>query len=243
MKACQGLLRAITSPRRGLGASALKLLSEFAQSESIAMFDAFGRTDEIDGLSKRALSSAETFYSLINRYRDILSKGKNMSTAVKELLDEINFKDYIHHLYKGPETAFKRMENLEGLVASLDHYESKDRSPSLRGFLETMALSDIIDEKEEKKGQGVTLISFHSSKGLEFPVVFIVGAEEDLIPHKKSVHTSSGIEEERRLFYVGITRAMKELFITYTEKRRKYGNEKISVPSRPTRVTYRRGRG
>ena len=95
-----------------------------------------------------------------------------------------------------------------------------------------MALTDVLDEKKEEKGQGVTLISFHSSKGLEFPVVFIVGAEEDLLPHKKSVHTSSGIEEERRLFYVGITRAMKELFITYTEKRRKYGKEKQSVPSR-----------
>ena len=226
------LLRAITSPRRGLGASALKLFSDFAQSESIAMLDAFGRTDEIDGLSKRAISSAEAFYSLIDRYRQILSRGKHMSTAVKDLLDEINFKDYINHLYKGPEAAFKRLENLEDLVATIDQYESKDRSPSLQGFLETMALTDMLDEKKEEKGQGVTLISFHSSKGLEFPVVFIVGAEEDLIPHKKSVHTSSGIEEERRLFYVGITRAMKELFITYTEKRRKYGKEKLSVPSR-----------
>jgi DNA helicase-2/ATP-dependent DNA helicase PcrA len=226
------LLRAITAPRRGLGASAIKSISDFAQSKSINILDAFGRADEIDGLSRRALSSAETFYALIHRYRDKLSKGKNTATAVKELLEEIHFREYINHLYKGPEAAFRRIENLDGLVDSIDHYESRERSPSLQGFLESMALIDMLEEKEEKQGQGVTLISFHSSKGLEFPVVFIVGAEEELIPHKKSVDTSSGVEEERRLFYVGITRAMKELFITYTEKRRKYGKEKPSVPSR-----------
>ncbi len=226
------LLRAITAPRRGLGALAIKSISDFAQSKSMNILDAFGRADEIDGLSRRALSSAETFYALIHRYREKLSKGKNMATAVKELLDEIHFRDYINHVYKEPEAAFRRIENLDGLVDSIDHYESKERSPSLQGFLESMALTDMLEDKEEKKGQGVTLISFHSSKGLEFPVVFIVGAEEELIPHKKSVDTSSGVEEERRLFYVGITRAMKELFITYTEKRRKYGKEKPSVPSR-----------
>lgn len=226
------LLRAISAPRRGLGPSALNLLSDFAQSKSINLLDAFGRADEIDDLKKRALSSAETFYFLIDRYREILSKGNNFATGVRDLLEEINFRDYIIHLYKEPEAAFRRIENLEGLVASIDHYESKERSPSLQGFLETMALTDMLEEKEEKKGQGVTLISFHSSKGLEFPVVFIAGAEEDLIPHKKSIDMSSGVEEERRLFYVGITRAMKELFITYTEKRRKYGKDNSSVPSR-----------
>ncbi len=226
------LLRAISAPRRGLGASALKLLADFARSKSINLLESFGRADEIEGLSKRALSSAETFYSLIDRYREILSKGKKMAITVKDLLDEINFRDYINHLYKDPVAAFRRIENLEGLVESIGHYESKNRSPSIQGFLESMALSNMLEEKEEKKVKGVTLISFHSSKGLEFPIVFIVGAEEELIPHKKSVHTSSGVEEERRLFYVGITRAMKELFITYTEKRRKYGKEKLSVPSR-----------
>jgi ATP-dependent DNA helicase Rep/DNA helicase-2/ATP-dependent DNA helicase PcrA len=97
-----------------------------------------------------------------------------------------------------------------------------------------MALTDLIKEKdkEEKGGSGVTLISFHSSKGLEFPVVFIAGTEEEILPHRKSIDADGGIEEERRLFYVGITRAMKELFITYTDHRKKYGKEVPSVPSR-----------
>jgi DNA helicase-2/ATP-dependent DNA helicase PcrA len=96
-----------------------------------------------------------------------------------------------------------------------------------------MALTDLVEDKEEQGGFGVTLISFHSSKGLEFPVVFIAAAEEDIIPHKKAIAAhNDGLEEERRLFYVGITRAMKELFITYTGHRVKYGKETPSVPSR-----------
>jgi DNA helicase-2/ATP-dependent DNA helicase PcrA len=87
-------------------------------------------------------------------------------------------------------------------------------------------------EKEEKGGRGVTLISFHSAKGLEFPVVFIAGVEEDILPHKKSADRDEDVEEERRLFYVGITRAMNELYITHTEHRSKYGREKSSVSSR-----------
>ncbi|GBE04183.1 DNA helicase II [bacterium BMS3Abin09] len=95
-----------------------------------------------------------------------------------------------------------------------------------------MALTDLIEDKEEKTASGVTLISFHSSKGLEFPVVFIAGTEEEILPHRKSIDAEGGIEEERRLFYVGITRAMKELFITYTDHRKRYGKETPSVPSR-----------
>ena len=95
-----------------------------------------------------------------------------------------------------------------------------------------MALTDMLKDQEEKKGRGVTLISFHSSKGLEFPVVFIVGVEEDILPHKKSMYQDDGIEEERRLFYVGITRAMKELFITHCSHRLKYGKDKPGNISR-----------
>ena len=100
---------------------------------------------------------------------------------------------------------------------------------SLQGFLEALALTDLMNEKDEKISFGVTLISLHSSKGLEFPAVFIVGVEEDILPHKKS---AGDIEEERRLFYVGITRAMKELYITYAVHRQKYGK---NVPSNPSR--------
>lgn len=226
------LLRAANAPKRGLGPSALAVLSEFSRNHSLSLLDAFGRSGEIPGLAPKPASSATALFSLLARYRDLFNKNRGMDKTLKALIDEINYRDYINELYKTPEVAFRKMENLDGFIESVRHYEGAEVSPSLHGFLETMALTDLMDEKEEKGGYGVTLISFHSSKGLEFPVVFIAGAEEDILPHKKSADTEAGIEEERRLFYVGITRAMHELYITYTNQRSKYGKDAPSVPSR-----------
>ena len=226
------LLRAVNAPKRGIGPAAISAISEFARSGSLSLLNAFGKAKEIAALGQKAAGSAEDFFGLICRYREIFMQGRDLGKTLREFIDEIDYRDFIIKLYKTPEAAFRRIENLDGLVDSISHYESVDHSPSLEGFLETMALTDLIEDKDEKGGNGVTLISFHSSKGLEFPVVFIAGTEEDVIPHKKSVDMAGGVEEERRLFYVGITRAMKELFITYTDRRRKYGKETLSVPSR-----------
>ncbi len=238
------LLRASGAPKSGLGPSAIRMLTEFARSNSISLLDAFSKAGGIDGLGRKAAASAESISGLIRRYGDMFRKGSEMGNTLSSLLKDINYRDYIGRLYKTPEAAFRRMENLDGFTESITHYESMEKAPSLQGFLETMALTDLIEEKEEKGGRGVTLVSFHSSKGLEFPVVFIAGVEEDILPHRKSADTVSSIEEERRLFYVGITRAMKELFITYTDYRLKYGKTTPSVASRfleeiPEEVTAR----
>jgi DNA helicase-2/ATP-dependent DNA helicase PcrA len=228
------LMRAVNAPKRGLGPSALGKLSEFAQSASINLIEAMGRADEAEGLKPAAAASAKEMHRIISHYQERFLTGRKMAQTLKDLMEEINYKDYIIKLYKTPEASYRRIENLDSFVESINHYESGEREPSIQGFLETMALTDLIKEKnkDEKETSGVTLISFHSSKGLEFPVVFIAGTEEDILPHKRSINAIGGIEEERRLFYVGITRAMKELFITYTDHRRKYGNDTPSVPSR-----------
>jgi len=226
------LMRAVNAPKRGLGPSALGKLSEFAQSNSIDLLETLGRAKEVEGLKPNAMDSAEEMHRTISYYRDRFLTGRKMDKTLMDLIEEINYKDYIIRLYKTPEAAYRRLENLNAFVESINHYESVERPPSLLGFLETMALTDLIEEKEENSSSGVTLISFHSSKGLEFPVVFIAGTEEEILPHRKSIDADGGIEEERRLFYVGITRAMKELFITYTDHRKRYGKEVPSVPSR-----------
>ena len=226
------LLRVVNAPKRGLGSSAIGVLSGFARTRSLSILDACGMTNDIGGLTQKAVASADTLHELIRRYREKFSQGREMGKTLKELIDEIDYRDYIIRLYKSPDTAYRRMENLDSLADSLTQYESAEQSPSLIGFLETMALADLIEEKEDSIVKGVTLISFHSSKGLEFPVVIIVGAEEDILPHRKSADSDEGVEEERRLFYVGVTRAMKELFITCTDRRMKYGKEKPSFPSR-----------
>lgn len=226
------LLRAANAPKRGLGTSTLGAISEFGRTQSISLLAAFGRASEITGLSQKAAAAAGSLFDLIGRYRELFGKGREMGKKLKALIEEINYNNYITELYKTPETVFRKTANLDGFADSIAYYESNGQSPSLHGFLETLALTDLMESKEEKGGRGVTLISFHSSKGLEFPVVFIVGTEEDILPHRKSTDTVEGIEEERRLFYVGITRAMNELYITYTNHRTKYGKEAASAPSR-----------
>lgn len=224
------LLRASNTPKRGLGSTTIEKFAAFARNNAVSLFEAFRKADEVNGLSEKSVSTTSGFTGLIEKYVSLFEGSREMGKVLKDLIREIHYKDYLFELYKTPEAAAKRVENVDGFIESLIHYEEREISPSLRGFLETMSLVEMEEIKEEE-AKGVTLISLHSSKGLEFPVVFIVGAEEDILPHKKSVY-SGDIEEERRLMYVGITRAMKELYITYTCHRIKYGKEEPSMPSR-----------
>lgn len=226
------LFRAANVPRRGLGTAALARLSEFAGGNSIPLVEAFSRAGEIQGLEERAANSAVALARLIDHYRSAFRKKKGMGDAFRSMADEIHYREFIRESYKTPEAAMRKIENLDAFIGTLSRYESEDAAPSLHGFLETLALTDFLREKNEKAGGGVTLISFHSAKGLEFPVVFIVGVEEDILPHKKSAAGDGSIEEERRLFYVGITRAMRALYITYAGHRIKYGKKVAVNPSR-----------
>lgn len=226
------LLRCANAPKRGLGDSAISALSEFATANSITLLEALGKASEITGLSRKASVSAQVLFKLLGQYSSAFARGRDMGNILKSLIEEINYSDYIKELYKTPEAALRKIENLKGFADSITYYEARETSPTLHGFLENMALTDLLDEKAEKEARGVTLISFHSSKGLEFPVVFIAGTEDDILPHKKSSGSEEGIEEERRLFYVGITRAMNELYISYTDHRLKYGKSVPTVPSR-----------
>jgi DNA helicase-2/ATP-dependent DNA helicase PcrA len=226
------LLRAANIPKRGLGPAAIRRLSDFARNNCLSLLEAFRRADEIVELGERPAAAAKRLADLIERYRSAFREKGNMSGNFKTLTEEINYTDFVRELYKTPEASSVKIKNLEDFIASLSRYESEDAEPSLQGFLETLALTDPSSEKEENAAGGVTLISLHSSKGLEFPVVFIAGVEEEILPHRKSADSAESVEEERRLFYVGITRAMKELYITYAGSRIKYGKQLPSPPSR-----------
>ena len=227
----QSLLRAANAPKRGLGPTTISRFTDFEKENSISLLEAFRRSSEVAGLGKAVTESVGRFTEMIDIYAEMFKKPGSMAKALKDLTEEINYKNYIYELYKTPEAAIGRIENVDGFIQSLSLYEETNESPSLSGFLETLALTDLSYEKTEKSF-GVTLTSFHSAKGLEFPVVFIAGLEEDLLPHKKSQDTEGDLEEERRLFYVGITRAMKELYLTYTGHRIKYGKRLPASPSR-----------
>jgi DNA helicase II / ATP-dependent DNA helicase PcrA len=225
------LLRACNAPKRGLGPTTISKFADFAKENSIALLEAFRRSSEMGGLGKILSDNVAGLVELLDRYAGLFKNPAGMAKALKNLTEEIDYKNYIYELYKTPEAAIRRIENVDGFVQSLTRYAEADEAPSLPGFLETLALTDLSHEKAEKSF-GVTLTSFHSAKGLEFPVVFIAGLEEDILPHKKSTNTDEDLEEERRLFYVGITRAMKELYLTYTRQRIKYGKSQPASPSR-----------
>jgi len=223
------LLRAANVPKRGLGPTALGKLAEYAREKGLSLFEAFAKAVEISELNDKAASSARNFASLIQKYRDLFKVGRDMARSFESLIEEINYRDYVQEIFKSPEAALRRIESLEAFISSIAYYEENETDPSLHGFLETLALTDMADDKKETSRGGVTLISLHSSKGLEFPVVFIVGVEEDILPHKKS---GGEIEEERRLFYVGITRAMKK---PQDKVRKGDALVPIEVPERDTR--------
>ena len=225
------LLRAANAPKRGLGPSTISKFADFEKEKVISLLEAFRRNSEVPGLGKMVSEAVNRFIDLLDRYVILFQTPGAMAKALKNLAEEVNYKNYIYELYKTPEAAAQRIENVDGFIQSLSQYEETNESPSLPGFLETLALTDLSNEKTEKTF-GVTLTSFHSAKGLEFPVVFIAGLEEDILPHKKSIDTDGDLEEERRLFYVGITRAMKELYLTYTGHRIRYGKTLPSSPSR-----------
>lgn len=225
------LLRIANIPKRGLGATSLERLATFGTNNSISLLEAFKRAQEIPELGEKVAKVASTLAGMIERYGEAFKKSGQMSEALANLVREIAYKDYLMELFKTPEAAVRKVENVDLFVESLSHYEKNEAAPSLSSFLEAMALTDM-DEGKEEEAFGVTLISLHSSKGLEFPVVFMAGVEDGILPHKKSVIEEGGLEEERRLFYVGVTRAMEELSLTYTEHRVKYGKEELSAPSR-----------
>lgn len=223
------LLRVMNVPKRGLGPAALGRLVAFAREQKTTLLNACRRAGEIEDLAERIRQNAIDLANLIDRYSAQFSMQKDMGMVFRALIEEINYREYLHDLHKNPQTVIKRIEGYEDFISSLGYYEKTEQAPTLHGFLESLALTDMLEQKEEKTTFGVTLISFHSSKGLEFPVVFIAGVEEDILPHRKS---GGDIEEERRLFYVGITRAMHELYITHTTHRIKYGKATPSTPSR-----------
>ena len=231
------LLRASSAPKRGIGSKTTNRLAEFARERSISLLEAFKRAREAD-IGEKSAQPARSFALMIEKYRELFKKRGEMGKAFRALAEEIRFKDYISELYKSQEMALKRIENVENFIQSLHHFEERafqetgaEKKPSLQGFLEELALDGNPGETDEKPF-GVVLTTFHSAKGLEFPVVFIACLEEDILPHKKSALPGEGIEEERRLFYVGITRAMRELYLTSAQHRTKYGKKAPTTPSR-----------
>lgn len=229
------LLRIINTPRRGLGKRVLEEISAIASKEKCSVRTAIGKLLQTppEDLRERSITDLQAFADLINGHRKSLLSGKGLAQKTRKLIEEIGYSDYLMQEYQKNEKAAKfKMLNVENLIQSMDSWEQNpdNANSSLYDYLNRITLLTR-DDMEEDKGE-VTVMTIHASKGLEFPVVFIAGAEEGLIPHARSVEENGGdVEEERRLFYVAVTRAQQKLFITSCRKRRKQAGEVECAPS------------
>ncbi len=214
------LKRIINVPKRGIGDATILKASEYALNNNITLFEALSKADEISDLGRKTKSVVD-FYSLIS---DFIKKAGELS--IPDLIDYILYKtEYTEELRKeGTDEALGRISNLEEFVSKAVEYEESEEDVSLTKFLEEVSLVADIDSMEDGDNV-VTLMTLHSSKGLEFPVVFIVGFEEGIFPTYRALTSGNptDIEEERRLLYVGITRAKKELYITNAKSRLQHG--------------------
>ncbi len=221
------LKRIINVPVRSIGPTTLGKLEAFAQEEDIPLYDALRRVDEIDiqPKPKRAIKELSALLVFLHEKREEYSVGKLLMEVVENT-------GFLTELKKaGTREADSRIENVRELFSVIEEFENTSEDRSLRAFLEQVALVTDIDNLEEGE-EAVTLMTLHAAKGLEFPVVFMVGMEEGLFPHSRSIQDRDGLEEERRLCYVGMTRAEDELFLCHAYSRTLFGMRERTVASR-----------
>lgn len=221
------LLRIINVPRRGIGRAAIQVINEEAEKLGSTLWTAIQSLVQAEdsAASENLKEDLQDFVNLIESNRQKLLSGRGLSKRVREMVEEINYKDYLITEYSKSEKAVRfKLKNIELLLEMMERWEidPDNTNPSLFNYLNRITLMSRDNGDDENDKGKVNLMTIHASKGLEFPVVFIAGAEEGLIPHQRSVDENSGnVEEERRLFYVAITRAREKLIISSCQKRRK----------------------
>ncbi len=220
------LRRIINEPKRGIGRTSIDNVSEISEKTGLSMFDVIKHADEY-GLN-RVKANADEFIKTIEELR-----GKIEDLSISELIKEtLNKTGYVKALEQENTTeAETRIQNLEEFLTVAIEFEEEEAENTLADFLEGITLSSDIDGIEDSE-DSVTLMTLHSAKGLEFPVVFLVGMEEGIFPGNKSIGEPKELEEERRLFYVGITRAKRYLYLTCAKKRTIFGSTSYNQISR-----------
>src|SRR5688500_6258873 len=224
------IARAAQAPRRGIGDVSIAKLSRFARDNGIGLGEAFARAEEVEGLSRRAVGGVLEAARLFERIR---SGAEGGDTPVHEIIETAwNITGYMDELAaERTFEALSRQENLRELAGVAKEYEERAVEPTLTGLLEEIALITDTDTTEGDEA-GVTLMTLHNAKGLEFPIVFIVGIEEGVFPHIRSLGEPDQLEEERRLCYVGITRARERLYLLNAWSRSLWGGVNYNPPSR-----------
>lgn len=224
-------IRAVNTPRRGIGAGALEALSEIAKQDDLSLFASISSLSLHRYLSPKRQTALRQFEYWLNGIMEA-AKTESPVKVIDRVLDEIEYQDWIAKQSASPEQAEMRWRNVEDLLKWVRNIAQKDEEKTLVDVVSAVSLMGILEKNEEDSNANVvSLMTLHAAKGLEFPHVTVVGMEEEILPHRTSIEDDM-VEEERRLFYVGITRAKRELVLSYANQRKRYGEEIDCKPSR-----------
>ncbi|TVZ41267.1 ATP-dependent DNA helicase Rep [Alteromonadaceae bacterium 2753L.S.0a.02] len=230
-------LRVINTPRRQIGTGTLEALGRYATDREVSLLDACDELGLQTVIPKKGLENLREFCSWLIRVRQNCHTNDPIA-AIKEMINDVNYEGWLYQNASSPKVAEKRMENVWTLVDSIRNTLERIEDDELSGeervntAISRLVLQDLLDRQEEEDlTDRVQLLTLHASKGLEFPHVYLIGMEEELLPHRTSIEENN-IEEERRLTYVGITRAQKTLTMTLAATRKQFGEKAATDPSR-----------
>ena len=233
------LLRVINTPARGIGAGTVEVLMQVAVIEGKPLWQIMPQASANGDIPHIAGDRVDAFRALIEKFRSQLPEpGKpdapSLFDFAQEMLKTVNYRSELDRVYKTPGDIEARLNSIGEFLNSIALYEQRTEGATLQGFLEEAALAGREDQKDDDKRErrAVTLMTLHSAKGLEFPHVYLVGMEEGLLPHQRSIVDGKSIDEERRLAYVGVTRAQDTLTLTFCKERMKWGKPRAQIPSR-----------
>jgi DNA helicase-2/ATP-dependent DNA helicase PcrA len=221
--------RIVNSPRRGIGSTSLSRVLAFANTMGMSIWDAASEPEQVPGLGAAAVKALRRFMGTMHVLRERAASDARIAELLKEMLQETGYLETLEA--ERTIEAQGRVENLQELVNVAVEYDAGGSAePSLAEFLQQVALVADADDRSDDEGL-VTLMTLHNAKGLEYPIVFLIGCEEGVFPHSRALD-EGGLEEERRLCYVGITRTERDLYVTYARTRTVFGARNYGAPSR-----------
>ncbi|MGD2182946.1 DNA helicase PcrA [Lusitaniella coriacea] len=221
------LLRIINTPRRGIGKTSLENLLNAARELNVPLWELISDETSVSTLAGRATKGVNRFAKIIRDYQEQI-KTLSAAEIVQGIMEDSGYTDDLKK--QGTDEADNRLANIGELYNAVTQFQIENEDPSLEAFLANASLASALDNLEEGQ-QAVSLMTLHSAKGLEFPVVFLVGLEQGLFPNIRTLNDPLALEEERRLCYVGITRAQEQLFLTHAKERTLWGSREPAIPS------------
>lgn len=227
----QSLLRILSTPPRGLGGKVVDMLKEYREKNCRPMFFALGDPDFTAGLSSAAKKSCEMLRRAFDDGRKNFAAPGNLASGIAAYLESVGYSGGLQRIYKDIDDARQRRENLDEFISAISQYENRNGNQvTLQDFLDTCMLQEEKEKEDDSQLDAVVFSTVHAAKGLEFPIVFVIAMEDGIFPHERSVEEGS-LDEEKRLFYVAITRAKEKLFLLRSVRRMHRGS------SRPARIS------